>query len=55
MLDLKIKMHSVSRIYAYLSIVHITYTVDKGAHIRETKCTLILRLRLRPKHKSAIV
>jgi len=32
-------MRSVSRICAYLSIVYVTYIIDKCAHIRETERT----------------
>jgi len=33
-------MHFVSDICAHLSIVYVTYTIDKYAHMRETERTL---------------
>jgi len=56
-LSLKIKMHSVSHI-AHLSTVYVICTIKCKINVRicasETECILILRLRLRSKHKPAI-
>jgi len=36
-LNATIKVHSVLRKCAHLSIVYVTYTIDKCAHMRETE------------------
>jgi len=42
----QLKMRSVSRICAHLSIVYVTHTIDERAHMRETERTFSKRLAL---------